>query len=424
MNQLVEKIKNIKSFHELYELPLDSKKQVQSKSLRIGLINVPCGGFGDIIVCQIFSEYLQYWYPEHTVITCTTAPHKFKSLGIDTKKFVKIHVNGDEECETYDLLYFKKQPRKFDIMICIPIINFVFNINLFKKFIPYADHFNTFTMSEYNGLYPPYTFPIGVGEGQLGLFLIKPDIKFHNLIKKPYAFVYIQPSPIIGSHGKTCFLCYIEMISKKYSQQHDFFQVVIPPWIIEELQNDGNFKHRLKKAITTYYPNVWLKHQEDSKDEFFHGQGKTLILRGDLLPQPRHIFISLLKYSVEDVLLTGDQSVTDAFSCCSKSKKIWYQAAPWKEDFAHAMAKAIPNPKFETFKTACGSIKGLHKSMDYTDFIKKYDFRKLGKQKMDSIIRFTLMKDDPMIQFYMDSVLHSYKVESVIKKLKKKYKIE
>ena len=29
------------------------------------------------------------------------------------------------------------------------------------------------------------------------------------------------------------------------------------------------------------------------------------------------------------------------------------------------------------------------------------------------------MKDDPMIQFYMDSVLHSYKVESVIKKLKK-----
>ena len=88
------------------------------------------------------------------------------------------------------------------------------------------------------------------------------------------------------------------------------------------------------------------------------------------------------------------------------------------------MAKAIPNPKFETFKTSCGTIKGLHKSMDYTDFIKKYDFRKLGKQKMDSIIRFTLMKDDPMIQFYMDSVLHSYKVESVIKKLKKKYKIE
>ena len=133
MNQLVEKIKNVKSFHELYELPLDIKKQVQSKSLRIGLINVPCGGFGDIIVCQIFSEYLQYWYPEHDIITCTTAPAKFRSLGIDTKKFVKIHVNGDEECETYDLLYFKKQPRKFDIMICIPIINFVFNINQFKK---------------------------------------------------------------------------------------------------------------------------------------------------------------------------------------------------------------------------------------------------------------------------------------------------
>ena len=45
-------------------------------------------------------------------------------------------------------------------MICIPIINYQFNINQFKTFIPYANLFNTFTMSEYNGYIPPYTFPM------------------------------------------------------------------------------------------------------------------------------------------------------------------------------------------------------------------------------------------------------------------------
>ena len=82
MNQLVEKIKYVKSFHELYELPLDIKKQVQSKSLRIGLINVPCGGFGDIIVCKTFYDYLMEWYPGSKVSICTTAPNKYKELGI------------------------------------------------------------------------------------------------------------------------------------------------------------------------------------------------------------------------------------------------------------------------------------------------------------------------------------------------------
>ena len=90
-------------------------------------------------------------------------------------------------------------------MICIPIINYQFNINQFKTFIPYANLFNTFTMSEYNGYIPPYTFPIGVGKGQLGLFLTEQNVKKNNLIDGPYALVYIQPSPEWGVHSKTCF---------------------------------------------------------------------------------------------------------------------------------------------------------------------------------------------------------------------------
>ena len=31
-----------------------------------------------------------------------------------------------------------------------------------------------------------------------------------------------------------------------------------------------------------------------------------------------------MKYSVQDILLTGDQSITDCFSACS-NKHVWYK---------------------------------------------------------------------------------------------------
>ena len=85
-----------------------------------------------------------------------------------------------------------KKKINFDIMIVIPIINKTFDINSFKKLIPYANVFNTFSVSEYNGEYPPYTFPIGVGKDNLGLMFTNIKIKKQNLIKKPYALVYIH----------------------------------------------------------------------------------------------------------------------------------------------------------------------------------------------------------------------------------------
>ena len=115
----------------------------------------------------------------------------------------------------------------FDIMIIIPIINKSFEINIFKKMIPYANIFNTFTVSEYNGEYPPYTFPIGVGKGQLGLLMNNFKDKPQNLIKAPYSLVYIQPSPEWGIHSKYCFIAYLEMICRKY-KKHKKFQIIIP----------------------------------------------------------------------------------------------------------------------------------------------------------------------------------------------------
>jgi len=423
INDLIPIVKQQKYFESLYEIPWlinEGKPMTNPRKLRIGLINIPCGGFGDIIVCQTFYEYLKSWYPQHEIILCTTTPEKFKKLGINTRGYVKIHVHGDEECELHNLMYFKKVPKKFDIMICVPIINYAFNINQFQKFIPYATLFNTFTMSEYNGYTPPYTFPIGVGPKQLGLLLNKHKVKPHKLIKKPYALIYIQPSPEWGVHSKACFISYMEMISKKYHKKHPFFQVVVQQWIIDDLNKLPKLKHRLKEVIYTYYPNVWIvsKHSE-SEDSFFKGSGNSLIIRGDILPKPRPEFISLMKYSVKDILLTGDQSITDCLSA-SQNKHIWYQIAPWKTDFAKYLAKEIPDKNIENFRTTCGSLQGFQQTVNYKDFLEIYDFRKLGKVRMDAIVNF--IYNQSSYEDYMNIVLHSRGIESVVKKLKYKVK--
>jgi hypothetical protein len=418
--QLIQSVKSTKYYEELYEIPWrlnEGKKNTNKRKLRIGLINVPCGGFGDIIVCQTFYEYLTSWYPDHEVIVCTTTPEKFKKLGINTKGYVKIHVHGDEECEPYNLMYFKKQPKPFDIMICVPIINYQFNINQFKKFIPYANLFNTFTMSEYNGYIPPYTFPIGVGKDQLGLFITNQKVKKHTILDSPYSMVYIQPSPLWGVHSRTCFLKFIEMISKKYHSKHPLFQVIVQSWIVDELNESPNFKSKFKQAVLPYYTNIYVN-SSDGQDIFIDGgEGNTLIIRGDILPKPRPEFISLMKYSVEDILLTGDQSITDCFSVAN-NKRVWYQIAPWKTDFAKGLSESIPDKYISNFRTTCGSLKGIHQKVNYKPFLKEYDFRKLGKQRMDALLNFTYNKDD--YSDYMEIVLHSRSKESVLKKIRNK----
>ena len=74
---------------------------------------------------------------------------KYKDLGVDGNiyKLYNKKDNSDSECIDYDKLYLKKNIT-FDIMIIIPIINKTFEINVFKKMIPYANIFNTFTVSD------------------------------------------------------------------------------------------------------------------------------------------------------------------------------------------------------------------------------------------------------------------------------------
>lgn len=392
LDKIISLSNKSKYYEDLYDIfwKISENDKINNKhymNISIGLFNTPCGGFGDIIVCKTFYDYLKEWYPKAKISICTTAPQKYSDLGIQGNIYKLYGKDGNdkEECVEYDKLVLRKKI-KFDIMVVIPIINKSFEINKFKKLINYANVFNTFSVSEYNGEYPPYTFPIGVGEDNLGILFNKFKWKQQNIIKKPYALVYIQPSPQWGIHSKYCFLSYLEMICKNYRSKHSFFQIVIPDWIEEELFVNPNFKSKTLKMCGGHYENICIVGKEHRT--VLKGEDKkisTLVFRADILPQKREIFISLMKDSINDILVTGDQSLSDIISCCNY-KNVWYQIAPWKEGLADNLSKYLPNKNYSTFKTSCGTIKSINTKIQWKEFMKKYDFRVNGKKRFDSIL--------------------------------------
>jgi hypothetical protein len=411
-------------FWKLFEYSNIQKKHFQTCS--VGLFNIPCGGFGDIIICKTFYDYLQSWYPGMKVTICSSTPEKYKDLGVNSP-ITKLHLkkkysHKSPECKQFSSFELKKK-MKFDAMIVVPIINREFNIKEFQSLIPYANISNTFSMGEYNGDYEPYTFPTGVGHDNLGILFNKYPIKQQKLIRKPYAMIYIQPQPEWGIHSRYCFLSYIEMICKKYRQKHHTLQVVVPDWITEDILYDTNVHYKLKNILKRTYGNMVIVYKEDSLNrEVFvlnEKDNSKIIFRGDILPQERSVFISLMKDSLPDILVTGDQSITDIMSCC-KRKQIWYQIAPWKKGFSEELSKHLPNKYYETFKTSCGTLKSIKTEINWKKFMKNYDFRIHGKKRMDSVLQSVYhMKNNDILKHLLHIIEHSRYLETAQEKMNK-----
>ena len=274
-------------------------------------------------------------------------------------------------------------------------IDFYPDIQDVRQIIPYANEFNTFTFSEYNDLTTKnFTFNTGIGkqknvtrDGILLTNVRNTKLKFKKL-KNPYALIYVAQS-IQGLDR--CITSFVEMISKKYYKKYPYLDVVIPPWFVKE-----RFFDKLKRKISKYYPNILIISKDKkiivSEDDV---NDNTLTFRCDILPVPNKEMLILMKNSIDDILLTGDQSITDAFSCCHR-KNIFYQIAPWKKDLGKQLAKEMPNIYLKSVKTSCGTLRAIKYKSNYNKFVKKWDFRKRSKPKLDAIIlSIILLKKSP-----------------------------
>ena len=157
MKDIMKNINQSKKFEDLYNViwrscEKDKLERKHYQKLSIGLFNVPCGGFGDVIACKTLYDYLTDWYPTLNTYICTPDVDKFKTLQVDTKNMIKLKRLDDTGCPPLSKLKFTKK-KKFDIIIEVPVVKREFYIEEIKPLIPYATYFNTYTMSEYNGIF-------------------------------------------------------------------------------------------------------------------------------------------------------------------------------------------------------------------------------------------------------------------------------
>lgn len=356
-----------------------------TKKLKVLILCNPCHGFGDVIFALKLSKYLRKWYGCKIKIA-TTTPDSFISVGADVKDIILLETVRIKQCRRFSNVSPKKPIGKFDLYFVAPLP--ADNEILYRdisKLTPYSNRNNTFFFSEYNDeLDKGFDFNTGIGKGRDGIFLVDIVSKRNTFKKKlgNYAVAYLAESI---DKAEDCFFSFLKLITKKYKYKK--FSVVTPKWI-EEL----DFSRYVDKKN---YGKIVVHSKDNSKDyedeEIIINPLNTneLHIRCDILPLKNKDMLTLMKYSVDDILLTGDQSITDALSCCPR-KNIFYQIAPWKENFGKNLAKLLPNPYLSRKRTSCGTIKAINYKSDYREFIKNWDFRQRGKAKLDAVMAYAI----------------------------------
>lgn len=364
---------NIKTKFELYRYPYEyyniNKINDYNTPINVLLVCAPCHGMGDIIFCLKIRKYLLEWYKNIRVNIATTRKKIMMQNGIPDKNIYELKCGKKCECRRFRLLKLYKKIPEHDLIFITPLQgDFKPDYNDIHKLIHWSTPMNTFIMSEYQQRYL-MDINTGVGEDRDGLLFT--HLKYTKpKIKNPYIMIYISDR-ING--WKLCVSSFLKMCMKKYRYKN---LDIVAPWDICE------YIVKLSKIFKNFYSRIIY----DSDVIYEKNSEKTLTIHSKFLPAKYIDFIGLLKYSVKDVLTTGDQSITDALMCC-RDKNIWYQVADWKRNFMKALSIHMPNKFFAKKSTACGGEFAIRWKSNYTNFIRDNDFRKKGKKKIDHILR-------------------------------------
>lgn len=368
-------IKKAKNKTELYKAPRlyyeYLNKKPYSKDIRVGIIATPCHGFGDVVFATKFAEYMTEY--SNNVEIITPAPEMFKKIGIS--EGIKLITLGDgtrRQCRRIKS-YKRPRTRRYDLFFIAPLQqDFDIDYSDIKSVFKESNPFNTIFLSEYQDLLSKkFDLPTGVGNKRYGMLFTDPVVSQvpNDFELKDYILAYFSQD--VGN--KKCFENFLKMVVEKYKNKKNL-QIIIPKMALPVFQNKN-----IQKYILERFSNLNII--EDKKEI-----GNGLTIRADIFPVDRNTMLSLMKYSLPDILVTGDQSMTDVVDLKTR-KTIWYQTVPWKINFAKALSKALPQPYLESGKSSCGSIKYI--DYDYDGNLEKFkrdnDFRILAKDRLNAI---------------------------------------
>jgi len=442
--KLLKQIKSTRKFKDLYQIPFkkinpnfDFKKD--TKDIRIVLFNNSCWGHGDLVFALKMYNYIKEWYNIESVILASQ-PKYFLKNGVKFKNVYGIKIPTIKSYECADTKYMKiyninkegdflrkinkkEFDKPFDLICFCPWIatDFAPEYKTFNKFFPYANRFNSLLFSTYNVEHPErFNFPTGIGKKYLGVLLTedKNDLpRNYKLLPYPYVMVHISYYHSVDATG--CYANFIKLICKKYYKNNPRLDIVTPTVVLDDLE-------KLEKLVKYIIKQNWYDEVEiitkKNEQKKWSSDLRILRLRCEILPLPYKEYTSLFKYCLPDVLLTGNQSVTDIISCC-KNYNIYYQIMPWEYSFATNLNNVLnpPDNYLRKYKTACGYEKmNIKMKSNLQRIHEKYDFRVLGKDKLDRIIsNIKNITEDNTISKFVDIVLHSRKKITVLNKFKK-----
>jgi hypothetical protein len=276
---------------------------------------------------------------------------------------------------------------------CMTMKNIIVN-DLQKQFLN-VDMRNTFLFSVYNAeddanADSDFDFSTGIGPTKCGILLTDADVLPitvlpQNLQNEKFVLIYVNFSgesrrsdPERYEITSRCIADFIKNIADTYTGQTDI-HVILQKHVYDELD--------LQELSCSM--EVWEIVEDGRLEKYaiYENGGHKLIFRTDILPVNSLIFKQLIYYSQPEILMTGNQSVTDIISCCT-DKKLWYQSDPWTESFGEGLTKYGGAKKCSRYDDGnCVYNDDSTVVVSRLDNIKEYfDFRKISKDKILNII--------------------------------------
>ena len=349
--------------------------------IKLIIISLAMGGFGDLIFNYKLHRYITSNFKgiEVKVVCGKGDKENFKKLS-DGMEFILFHEKKNKSVFAgYDKFKFKRDP-KYDLMLVCPcpleyfknprnepkgkntdkLESHIYNLfndksNIDKNRMVFISEYNapivkrknyiTTGIPNVNIKNPNSKQPVGIMIDKYKYSKTKENqiLKKYDLKKGKYAFVWI--SDVGGDTEGECLESFLGMIYKKYKN-----------------------KFSRNNKLDVLLPRLFYVYKEQYEEEY-----EILNIRY-IFPVPHEEIKPIIKFSVKDILVTGDQSLSDVISCCP-SKILWYQIASWKKMLSINLSRILGSNYISRSSTSCGSIRSIEFNRDALREIRKnYNF--------------------------------------------------
>ena len=357
---------------------IDEFKQTQFSVL---LVTIPIGGSGDIMFLKKFVHIFKKWFPRSQISLLTNAVDKCKDL-FEWENIYALEGDASFAVEEHEFVlkgaYLAgEQPRvrAHHVTFVLPHVNtggdysswaYPMNMHL-GPYVEGLTPLNTHWVGEYNE--SMVDIQPGIGQDALGIFLTLPPPTREQIpdMQAPFVLAYVTTE--VGSEDDNATINNLfRAFCTAAFKDKNLLNVVVPDKILDMISvetlatslGEGVVVEVIRKGQVP-----WLFALDDGGPGRWLRRRRILRFRGDVLPVRN--LPNLMSRSNGYVLVTGDQSLSEALACCLETEtEIWYQWTAWKDyDQDDLFARVVENYE-EAKQNGGGKIKRLvRKEIDF-----------------------------------------------------------